>query len=1361
MLKMACLRQLLLVVITVNAFWEVASVDYEDEDLFRNAPNLRHSGQSPPGGNPRIKEHPQDEFFAKSEPAALSCTAEGTPEPTITWYRNGELVRTTRDDISSHRMLLDNGQLFFLRVIHTKSSQDDVGVYYCNATNIHGSAISDSANVQIAVLKDKFITEPTDTTSAVGQSVTLHCNPPRGKPDPKVIWRKDGMAIQTDARVHITESGNLDIYSVKKTDIGEYMCVAINKAGDRHSAPAKLRVLDIPEFQKLPKDVTVEEGNVAEFYCNVSGDPPIKVQWSKQDGTISFGRARILADHTLRIEQVEPEDEGVYVCSAENAAGSTKASARLFVFSSPRFLMKPQDQVVARGRNVSLQCYTTGNPSPTIFWSKDGKNLMFSRMGSGNHMVAEDGTLRIFTVNDSDSGVYTCEALNKKGSVTASASVRVITKDLRPPPIIKLGPDNQTLGAGSVALMRCTSDGKPEPVIRWYRDNRPLLMADSRITIVASGSLRISDLRVQDSAKYTCKAVSETGETTWEAFLLVTTETTPNFPVRTSSVSFLPDAPSKPVVSDVTDTTAHLSWTPGTKSQPRPVQKFYVEYYGFDTTESWVTASRDVVTDSFTIHQLRPNSSYTFLVRAVNSEGVGFPSQPSDPIRTLGHALERTGDLTDEEIKSVLNSNIVELVNTQSINSSVISLIWRIKQGEDIIDGYQIEYKHILDIRRLEYGDPQMIRVPPIVTRYLVTGLLPYSWYELRVRAYSGTIVSWYSSPVKVQTEQTYQSGAPENVAIRKLGDKSISVVWSPPSSRRGDNSIIAYKVSCVSTDHTDNRSTATSGRTNNAIIDNLHPDKDYFVKVAAETIVGIGSWSQQFVFDGQQVFPVDEYRAASTLKPVAQEESTDGDLFKKTWFVGLLIGVGGVMLWVLLCAFSVWLCRRKRQRKKMKDQKYYPGVSQFKGDECNKNFYPPQYGFKEGNRTNELVLPPELRVLLPGQTKKEPELKEDVVGYKMAGSGGGSFNEKSFYPMDTVAPYATTALIQQQHLMKQRQQQQRQDHMFRPINQGYIQHSDGSGDSCHKGLQASDHDHSGHSTTDHNHSDHMSPTSDSGSHSTADENNMLIKQKRKPSGKRDNVSQMQHQQVALNWSDMLPPPPEHPPPSECGDPLYHEIRGEPRSTSRSRSPMSPVSFSQLSACSCPNPHTQTPVSGWNMPLYSDTECPRCHSEKYYDPMTYCQEPYIGSRRTNSPRTQLMQQQQANARNIPNNGNVSVHSCSSPRVTPCGSVHYQYSQPHVRGFPPQNCATPHQAGDNKNNFTNNVSNVNRASHSSHSDNEVQGLMPCLQSYRITSKEEKDPRYFPREKWGPDPAPPFCEQVSSMGLGGGRNWARWI
>ena len=66
------------------------------------------------------------------------------------------------------------------------------------------------------------------------------------------------------------------------------------------------------------------------------------------------------------------------------------------------------------------------------------------------------------------------------------------------------------------------------------------------------------------------------------------------------------------------------------------------------------------------------------------------------------------------------------------------------------------------------------------------------------------------------------------------------------------------------------------------------------------------------------------------------------------------------------------------------------------------------------------MELPPELRILLPPHGKKEHDYNEDNI-YKMAGDG--NFPEmKTFYQkVDPVAPYATTALIQQQHLMKQR----------------------------------------------------------------------------------------------------------------------------------------------------------------------------------------------------------------------------------------------------------------------------------------------------------------------------------------------------
>ena len=102
--------------------------------------------------NPRIVEHPEDQYVAKNEPATLNCKAEGNPTPVITWYRNGQPVVTANENPSSHRMLLPSGQLFFLRIIHNKNSRTDVGVYHCNATNPQTgvSVISNNATLQIA-----------------------------------------------------------------------------------------------------------------------------------------------------------------------------------------------------------------------------------------------------------------------------------------------------------------------------------------------------------------------------------------------------------------------------------------------------------------------------------------------------------------------------------------------------------------------------------------------------------------------------------------------------------------------------------------------------------------------------------------------------------------------------------------------------------------------------------------------------------------------------------------------------------------------------------------------------------------------------------------------------------------------------------------------------------------------------------------------------------------------------------------------------------------------------------------------------------------------------------------------------------
>lgn len=227
----------------------------------------------------------------------------------------------------------------------------------------------------------------------------------------------------------------------------------------------------------------------------------------------------------------------------------------------------------------------------------------------------------------------------------------------------------------------------------------------------------------------------------------------------------------------------------------------------------------------------------------------------------------------------------------------------------------------------------------------------------------------------------------------------------------------------------------------------------------------------------------------------------------------------------------------------------------------------------------------PEITNLLDGH--KEVEMQDHPNIYNVP-------QMKTFYhKQDPVAPYATTTLINAgaaQHM---------DHHMFRPIHQ-----NSGSGDSCCKhecsGGSNTDNSHSG--GHHHDHSDHMqSPTSDSGSHTT-DENGMLIKKGRKGPGQ-----MLVPKQAMVNWAEFLPPPPEHPPPSEVGsDSPANSLQYAEVSQNRAmanRSPMSPMS--KISSCSCPVPHSQHPscAQQWNVPppAYSDSGCARCCSPKYCD----------------------------------------------------------------------------------------------------------------------------------------------------------------
>lgn len=165
-----------------------------------------------------------------------------------------------------------------------------------------------------------------------------------------------------------------------------------------------------------------------------------------------------------------------------------------------------------------------------------------------------------------------------------------------PPPIIELGPANQTLPLKSEAWLPCRAVGIPTPRVHWHKEG-VLVQPGGRITMAINGTLFIDDLRANDSGLYTCIASSESGNTSWSAYLTVSSGASFH---RTPDISALPQNPSKPRIVNATSNSITLTWSPGDEGQSKIIG-YNVEYYSSNLNTGWVVAATGVVDDIYTV----------------------------------------------------------------------------------------------------------------------------------------------------------------------------------------------------------------------------------------------------------------------------------------------------------------------------------------------------------------------------------------------------------------------------------------------------------------------------------------------------------------------------------------------------------------------------------------------------------------------------------------------------------------------------------------------------------------------------------------------------------------------------------------
>ncbi|XP_077188775.1 hemicentin-1 isoform X2 [Paroedura picta] len=460
----------------------------------------------PPSIHGTSGDMPEEVTVLVNKLAVLDCIANGSPPPSITWQKDGQLLV----EDSQHKFLTSGRTLQILN-----SHITDTGRYVCVVENTAGSA-KKYFNLNVHVPPSIVGSNSENLTVVVNNFISLTCEV-TGFPPPDLSWLKNGKPISLNTNALIVPGGRtLQIPRARLSDGGEYVCVARNSAGE--STRRSFLTVYVPPSIKdhsgsVLSVVNVRVGMPVTLECESNAVPPPVITWYKNGRMVTASsNVGINADgQMLHIRSAEVSDTGQYVCKATNIAGRDDKNFHLNVHVPPN-IEGPQQEWISEtiSNPVTLTCDAIGIPPPTITWLKNGKPIENSD-SLEMHILSGGSKLQIARSQHSDSGNYSCVASNVEGKAQKFYSLSIQV----PPDIAGSEmPSEVSVIIGENIQLSCKASGIPSPVIQWLKDGKPVNSDESqRISVAPDGSLlNIFGALTSDVGKYTCIATNPAGE---------------------------------------------------------------------------------------------------------------------------------------------------------------------------------------------------------------------------------------------------------------------------------------------------------------------------------------------------------------------------------------------------------------------------------------------------------------------------------------------------------------------------------------------------------------------------------------------------------------------------------------------------------------------------------------------------------------------------------------------------------------------------------------------------------------------------------------------------------------------------------
>ncbi|XP_050099309.1 twitchin isoform X9 [Anopheles aquasalis] len=421
----------------------------------------------------------------------LLCCVAGKPMPTCKWYKNGrELSRY------EYTMTHTDG-VVTMEIIDTKV--EDCGEYKCVAVNHLGKAETSC----VVIVEDHRAEQALAAKQAEIKRPTIK------KPEPS------------------------------STSSGARLGAPINEARSRNSTREIMplqsdSLMHPPEFTKKLKDVVAADGEPLQLNCHVNGDPLPQIVWTKDGKKLSSSDVIDIKYKSgiasLRINELFPEDKGVYVCTAKNSMGESSTQCTLDVKKGPTSTARPEGKGIPikapvinkhaesgyhkDGSEVFISCSINCADPFNVIWLHDNREIK----NSADFEYLNDGdiyTLHIAEIFPEDAGTYTCEAFNKGGESFSSCTISVLApEDQKEKATFAKFPASLSVLDGAKAVFSCETY-EPPSKLQWYKDGEPINESSNRYRFVKKDNkytFSVAKCSFEDIGQYQVRVVTRAGD---------------------------------------------------------------------------------------------------------------------------------------------------------------------------------------------------------------------------------------------------------------------------------------------------------------------------------------------------------------------------------------------------------------------------------------------------------------------------------------------------------------------------------------------------------------------------------------------------------------------------------------------------------------------------------------------------------------------------------------------------------------------------------------------------------------------------------------------------------------------------------